>query len=132
MEVTVSSTVEVKDALMALLKKKIEIFFTSGDNTVAMALITIAEILKQHKIPYFTNDPSDSDRGAFVSIGADYFEVGVETAKMAQRVINGEDPKDIPIKEFVPEKIAVNLSLAGLYGITIPEAFLKKAAIVTR
>ena len=132
LEVTVSSTVEVKDALVALLNKKIDLFFTSGDNTVVMALKTIAEILKQQKIPYFTNDPSDSEHGAFVSIGADYFEVGVETAKMAQRVLNGEDPKDIPIKEFVPEKIAVNLSLAGLYGITIPEAFLKKAVIVKR
>jgi putative ABC transport system permease protein len=51
---------------------------------------------------------------------------------MAERVINGEQPKDIPIKDFIPEKIAINLSLAKLYGIKVPEEFLKKAAIIKR
>jgi putative ABC transport system permease protein len=132
LEQTVNSTGEVKDALTALLNKKIDLFFTSGDSTVTLALETVAEILRQHKIPYFTNSPSDVEHGAFFSIGADYYEVGVETAKMAQRVIEGENPKDIPIKEFVPEKIGINLSLAKLYGITIPDSILKKAAIVKR
>ncbi len=130
LEATVSNTGEIKDALMALLNKKIDIFFTSGANTVLLAVETIAEILKRYKIPYFTNTPADVDRGAFVSIGADFYEVGVETAKMAERVINGEQPRDIPIKDFIPENIAINPSLAKLYGITVPEEFLKKAAIV--
>lgn len=51
---------------------------------------------------------------------------------MAQRVINGERPGDIPIKDFIPEKIAINPSLAKLYGIKVPEEFLKKAAIVKK
>jgi putative ABC transport system permease protein len=132
LEATVSNTVEIKDALMALLNKKIDIFFTSGDNTVLLSAETIAEILKKYKIPYFTNTPADVDRGAFVSIGADFYEIGVETAKIAKRVINGEHPGDIPIKDFIPEKIAINPSLAKLYGITVPEEFLKKAAIVKK
>ena len=132
LEQTVNSTGEVKDALTSLLNKQIDLFFTSGDSTVVLALETIAEILKQYKIPYFTNSPSDVEHGAFFSIGADYYEVGVETAKIAQRVIQGENPKDIPIKEFVPEKIGISLSLAKLYGITIPESILKKAAVVKR
>jgi ABC-type uncharacterized transport system substrate-binding protein len=132
LEKTVSSTDEVKDALSALLNRKIDLFFTSGDNTVILALETIAEILKKHGIPYFTNMSSDIEQGAFVSMGADYYEVGVETAKMAGRVIRGEDPIGIPIREYVPEKMGINLSLAKLYGLTVPEAVLKKAAMVKR
>ena len=132
LEQTVNSTGEVKDALTSLLNKKIDLFFTSGDTTVTLALETVAEILKQYKIPYFTNSPSDIEQGAFFSIGADYYEVGVETAKIAQRVIEGENPRDIPIKEFAPEKIGINLSLAKLYGVTIPESILKKAVVVKR
>ena len=131
-EINVNSTSEVLDALRSLLNRKIDLFLTSGDNTVIMALESVAEILKEHKIPYFTNTPSDVDRGAFVSIGADYNEVGKETARMAERVISGENPKSIPINNYVPEKIAVNLSLAGEYGIKIPETLLKKAAYVKR
>jgi ABC-type uncharacterized transport system substrate-binding protein len=118
--------------LSALLNEKIDIFLTSGDNTAMLAVVTIAAILKEHKIPYFTNDPTDIDRGAFFSIGADYFEVGVETAKIAERVISGEETKKIPIMNCVPEKIAVNAVLAKLYGATIPDNILKKAAVIKR
>lgn len=129
-EATISNTSEVKDALRSLLNKKIDLFLTSGDNTVILALETIAGILRQNKIPYFTNTPSDVQRGAFISVGADYHEVGVETAKMAERVIKGEDPKNMPIYDFVPEKIGLNLALAKEYGITIPEAFRNKASVI--
>ena len=132
LERTVHSTDEIKDALGALLSKKIDLFFTSGDNTVVLALETVAEILKGHRVPYFTNMPSHIEQGAFVSMGVDYYEVGVETARMAGRVIRGEDPGGIPIRDYVPEKMGVNLSLAKLYGLTVPEAVLKNAAMVKR
>jgi ABC-type uncharacterized transport system substrate-binding protein len=131
-ERTISTTDEVKDALSALLTEKIDLFFTSGDNTMILALVTVADILKERRVPYFTNDPSDIERGAFFSIGADYFEVGVQTAKMAERVINGEETKNIPIREYVPEKIGVNQTLARQYGVTIPNEMLKKASVVKR
>ena len=51
---------------------------------------------------------------------------------MAIRVIGGKNPKNIPINDYVPEKIHLNLSLAKLYGIEIPEMFLKKVAQVKR
>jgi putative ABC transport system permease protein len=129
-ERTVTSTDEVKDALTAILNKKIDIFFTSGDNTVILAVPTIASILKERRIPYFTNDPTDVERDAFFSIGADYYEVGAESAKMAERIMRGEMPQDIPIRDFVPEKIGVNTGLAALYGVVIPDSLLKKAAMV--
>jgi ABC-type uncharacterized transport system substrate-binding protein len=96
------------------------------------ALESVAEVLIQKKIPYFTNSPSDIDRGSFVSIGADYYEVGRETARMAIRVIRGENPADIPIEEYVPEKIHVNLLLEKTYGIEVPDEFLKKVTRVQR
>jgi ABC-type uncharacterized transport system substrate-binding protein len=131
-EANVSTTGEVMDAVRSLLNRKIDCFLTSGDNTVLMALETIAAMLKEHRIPYFTNSPSDVERGAFVSIGADYVEVGRETARMAMRVIRGEAPAGIPIRNFVPEKMGVNAALADLYGIQLSEDFLKRAATIRR
>ena len=70
------------------------------------------------------------DLGSFVSIGADYYEVGQKTAGIAMRVINGEAPKTIPIYNFSPTKMFVNLALAKQYGIELTEDFLKRAAKV--
>jgi len=130
LEVTVSSTAEVMDAVKSLLSRKVDLFLTSGDNTAIMALESIAGLLRQQRIPYFTNAASDIERGTFISIGPDYVEVGRETARMAERVINGQDPKQIPIENYAPDKMFINLSLAEEYGVAIPPAFLQKAAQV--
>jgi len=128
----VSGTSEVIDALNSLLNKKIDLFITSGDNTVSLSMKTIAQILYEKKIPYFTNTFSDVEDGAFLTAGADYYEVGEETAKLAERIIKGENPKDMPVENYVPEKIYVNLKLAKKFGIEIPEQVLKKAAKVLK
>ncbi len=131
-EKNVTRTDEVKDAALAVINSGVDLFFSSGDNTVILASATVAQVMKDHNIPYFTNDPSDLERGSFFSIGADYFQVGVETAKMAARVFDGEKPQNIPIREYVPEAIGISLTLARRYGVTIPDEYLKKAVAVKR
>ncbi len=126
-EATVSSTSEVLDAVRMVINKKIDLFITSGDNTVILAGDMIAAALHRARIPYCTNAPADIDGGAFLSVGADYKEVGRETAKLALRVIAGEKPEDIPIQDCVPEKMALNRGLARDYGIKLSEAVLKRA-----
>ncbi len=132
LEASVSNTNEIIDALKSLIDKDIDLFLTSGDNTVNHAVEMISDILRKKKIPYFTNTFSDVEKGAFLTIGADYEEVGRETAKVAKKVISGENPKDLPIENFVPEKIYINLALAEEYGITIPERIIKKANKIKR
>ncbi|RJR41119.1 MAG: hypothetical protein C4576_18505 [Desulfobacteraceae bacterium] len=131
-ESTVTGTGEVLDAVKALISKGIDIFYTSGDNTVIAALESVAEVLKNSRIPYLTNIPAHVEQGAFLSIGADYYEVGRETARHTRLVIEGRDPKGIPIKEFVPETMAINLKLAEQYGIQVNEGFLSRAERVIR
>ena len=127
-EKNVSSTSEVMDALKSVASENIDLFITMGDNTVNLALSTIADYLRQRKIPYFTNTFSDVDQGAFITLGADYSEVGRETARIASKVIHGADPKDVPINNFVPKKMGVNRELIQEYGLSIPEEFIKRAA----
>ncbi len=131
-EANVTATSEVMDAVRSLLTKGVDIFLTSGDNTVILALPTIAKVLQDKKIPYFTNTFSDVEKGAFASLGADYMQVGLETAKMALRVIEGETPASIPIYNFVPEKLYLNLALAKKYNVDIPDSTLNRAQSVLR
>lgn len=131
-EKNVSQTTEIVDALNSLISSGIDIYFTSGDNTVSLATPTIASICEKKKIPFFTNTYSDVELGAFATLGADYYEVGTETAKLAVRVIQGEPTVTLPIEKFVPEKIYINQSLAARLDIDIPESILSKANKVLR
>jgi putative ABC transport system permease protein len=131
-EANVTSTTEVMDALHSILDRRIDIFLTSGDNTVLMAVESIAEVLRKYKIPYFGNSPSDIERGCLIAVGADYYEVGRAVAKVMEKVIAGTPPKNIPIQDCVPIQIGLNLPLAKEFGLNLPESFLKRVAIIRR
>jgi len=131
-EANVTSTSEVMDALNSVLDRGVDIFFTSGDNTVLIAIESIGEVLKKHKIPYFGNTPSDIYRGGLISVGADYYNVGREVARVMEKIIAGAEPKDIPIQDCVPVQIGVNLVLAQEIGLKLPESFLKRVAVIKR
>lgn len=131
-EKTVDNASAIHNALQSLISENIDLFLTSGDNTVNLSIEAIAESLRDHKIPYFTNTPNDVKIGAFLGIGADYPEVGTEIAKLAVRVIRGEKPKNIPIRNFAPEKYNINLKLAKIYGINIKQNIIENADIVIR
>lgn len=131
-EVQITGTQEIDQALRSILASEPDIFFTSGDTTVSAVIPSVARKLRQKKIPYVTNTPADIDSGVFMCLGADYYDVGLKAAELAVRVIGGEKPAAIPIVSYVPEQLTLNLSLAKEYGISIPDDLVKKAARVVK
>jgi putative ABC transport system substrate-binding protein len=131
-EVQITGTQEIDQALQSVLADKPDIFFTSGDTTVSSVIPSLAQKLRQKKIPYVTNTPADIDSGAFLCLGADYYDVGLKAADIAIRIINGGKPAAIPIVSYVPEQLTLNLSLAKEYGIAIPDDLVRKAARVVK
>ena len=127
-----SQTGEVMDAARSLIGRDIDLYLLLGDNTVQLAFSSIGAILNSHRIPVFTTNLADVDIGAFVTMGANYYEVGQETARMAKRVIRGENPESIPINNFAPEKIFINLKHAKEFGISVPGELLKRAERIVR
>ncbi len=131
-EGTVTGTSEVVESTRMVISRGIDLFLTSGDRTAINAMPAIAGLLSAKKIPYITNNPTDVDNGVFMGVGADYYEVGEETAKMLERLLAGEKPADIPIKAFVPERIHINQALADAYGIKIPAHVLARSAYIKK
>lgn len=131
-EVQITGTQEIDQALRSILGSSPDIFFTSGDTTVSSVVPSIARKLRERRIPYFTNTPIDIDSGTFLSLGADYYDVGKKTAQIAMRIIKGEDPAGISIILYTPEQLAINLELAGEYGISVPDSLIEKASRVIK
>lgn len=128
-EQNVTSISDIQDGLKSLLEKKIDLFFTSGDNTVVLASPQIANVLKSNKIPYFTNTFGDVKNGAFASLGADYHQVGTEVGKQSEKVFSGNNIKEIPIIDFIPEKLEINKELLKLYKIKLPKSVQDKLEV---
>jgi putative tryptophan/tyrosine transport system substrate-binding protein len=109
LESTIDSSSGVLDAAKALIARDVQAFWAGGDATVAPAIDALIGAARDAGIPVFTNMPSNVKQGALLALGADYFEVGHSGGLLAARVLNGTDPATIPVDNYVPEVLALNL-----------------------
>jgi ABC-type uncharacterized transport system substrate-binding protein len=108
-EMTIDSSSAVLDAVKALLARDVQAIWAGGDATVAPAIETLIRTAAEAGVPVVSNNPSDVKKGALLSLGADYFEVGHAGGLLAARVLNGADPAKIPIENYAPEVLALNM-----------------------
>jgi ABC-type uncharacterized transport system substrate-binding protein len=65
-----------------------------------------------------------------MSFGADGPAAFRHGAKFVQRILQGKQPKDIPIEQPTKFELAINLRPAKAIGLTIPETFLQRADVL--
>lgn len=128
-KVSVSNTSEVYAAAQSLVGK-IDAFYVSADNTVITAMDAVIKVSEKNKIPLLPGVSSNVKQGGFGTLGPSYFDVGVEAAKIADRIIKGEKPSDIPVSVAKNFEYFFNLKSAKATGVVIPADLLKKATTV--
>lgn len=79
------------------------------------------------KIPVFGVYPQDTVNGCLASYGTSNWSQGAQSADMVYKVLQGQDPKEIPVE--TPDQIifSVNLKTAEKLGITPSQAVLSLA-----
>ncbi len=124
-EVTAGSTSEVPEAVRSVLARSVEAIWVGGDIVAISSLGAIVSAANTSKIPVFTNDSSDSAKGALFGVGASYQKVGFAVGEMAGKILRGADPKSFGVENLVPEKVTVNESVVtGFAGWSIPDEVL--------
>jgi ABC-type uncharacterized transport system substrate-binding protein len=128
-EVAITNTSEVFQAAQVLTARKIQAFWITGDNTVLQAFEGVVKVADDSRLPLIINDPEFTDRGALACAGLGFYQSGYAAAKLAARVLLGEDPKNIPIEEVVVKKLVLNHKVARRLGITFSAALVKEASL---
>lgn len=111
LEANAGSTSEVPEAIRSLIARNAEAVWVGGDTVAMSSLGAIVSSCRAAKIPVFTNDPSDTARGALFSLGASYRKVGSTAGEIAGRILNGLDPTLIGVDNIVPEVLTLNEAL---------------------
>lgn len=106
-----------------VLTNKVDAIFAPNDNTVASAMSALASEASKAKIPVFVGADSMVQDGGFATVGIDYTQLGKETAKMVDQVLNGTNVSEIPVKVFKDDlNVYVNEKVLTDLGISLPDA----------
>ena len=105
---------------------KVQAIYISEDNAVVSAYEALHKAALEIKVPVIAADRDTVKRGALAAYAVNQYDIGVETGKVAARVLKGEKAGSIPTHEVSKMELSVNTQTAKAYGITIPEALLKE------
>jgi putative ABC transport system substrate-binding protein len=71
------------------------------------------------------------ERGVLISYGHDYRPIGKQVARLAQQILNGTPPADLPV-ETPDWYLCINLQTAQAIGLDIPNDILQQADTIIR
>ena len=128
-EATVSNSSEVLLAAQTL-AGRVDALYVPTDNTVAPAIESMVLVAERFKLPLIVGEEELVPKGALATIGIDYYQLGRQTANIAHRVLQGENPAEIPIQYLEAKDIVLNLGAARRMDVAISDAVLAKAARV--
>lgn len=132
-ESTGTNTAEIQMAAESLVADGVQAVFTPTDNTVMAAQLAIYETFLNAGIPHFTGADSFALNGAFLGYGVDYVQLGTETADLvAQVLVDGKTPGDIPYKSFDNGTAAINVDTAAALGYDLEQLKELFAPLCTR
>lgn len=131
-ENTIINSNEAHQAILSLCSQNIDAVWITGDNTAIQAFPTIGKICADNGIPLIINDEDFVKYGALAAVGVSWSKTGERTAPYVARVLNGENPANIPIENFVEEVIVLNHDQAQKLDITFPSKYLNQNRINTK
>jgi putative ABC transport system substrate-binding protein len=130
-EANATKTADVQQAARSLVGE-VDVIYIPTDNTVVSALEAAVQVAEQNSIPLYAGDTDSVPRGAIAAIGFNYYDIGLQTADTVIKVLKGEDPGSIPVKQAQGTNLVVNPGAAKKMGVTIPDAVVERANTVVQ
>ncbi len=114
----ISSTNDVQDTAKSLMKD-VDLIFVPTDNIIASAIPILRDLSKESKIPVVGGSADMVGEGLLFSYGPDYEKLGEQTAKLAVKVLEGEDVSKLSAQYPEALNVAVNDDMAKALDIDV-------------
>ncbi len=126
---TVADIPMATDSLLA----EVDCLNNLTDNTVVSALPTILDKANAKKIPVFGSEIEQVKKGCLATVGLDYYQLGIQTGKMAAKVLKGESKASEMQFEVIKDgDLYVNSKVAENLGLTLGNDLLDSAKEVIK
>ena len=126
--VGVTSQVEVPQAVDQLIADGVDCLSNLTDNNVVGVLTSILEKTDEAGIPVYGSEVEQVKLGCVAGAGLDYVQLGIQTGKMAAKVLTGEATcEDLPYETIENYGLYINSDSLSALGITVPEDIAQSA-----
>ena len=126
-EAAISATSEVQQAAQSL---DVDALYVPTDSHVVAAIDSVVEAAETKQIPLVVGDAASVEAGGVATYGLDYEQLGYQTALMAIKILEGEDPAGMPVEKQTESLLVLNKSAAARMGVTLPQEMLDAADTV--
>ncbi len=118
-------------AAVAVIPDEVEAIFFLPDNLVLAHIDGFAEVALERNLPLASVSFSQAEAGALLAYGPEFFPVGEQTARLADQILKGTKPGDLPVEtaEFF---LTINLQTATAIGLDVSDEILRQADNVIR
>jgi len=87
----------------------------------------VAELALKHHLPTIHSFPPEVRDGGLMFYGPSNEENYQRSAALADRILKGARPSELPVEQPTKFELIINLKTAKALGLTIPESFLLRA-----
>ncbi len=126
--VGITAQAEVTQAVDSLIAKGVDCFSNLTDNNVVGVLGSILEKTNEAKIPVYGSEIEQMKLGCVAGAGLDYIQLGIQTGKLAAKVLTGEAVcQDLPYEVIENFSLYTNSKALAKMGLTLPDEVAKTA-----
>jgi putative tryptophan/tyrosine transport system substrate-binding protein len=90
----------------------------------------IAALALSHRLPSIHSFSPEVEDGGFMSYGPDLGESYRRAAALADRILKGSSPADLPVEEPTQFSFGINLATAKALVVMIPPMLLARADLL--
>lgn len=116
---------------MDALVKKCDVINNFTDNNVVNNLDTVLAKANEAGIPVFGSEEEQVKKGCVASQSIDYYALGIETGKIAARVLNGEDISKMPVEVISACKPVANQEALDRFSLSVPDEYKDSVTYLT-
>ncbi len=124
----VSSVNDINLAIDSLLGQ-IDVLYIPTDNLVVSSASLVLQKANRKKVPVISSIEDIVKKGALATESIDYEKLGYQTGERIVEILNGKNPKAIPVETLKETTLIINKKAAQTYKIDLNSTKLKNAVL---
>jgi len=125
--VEIAKDSDLHDAFLKVRNIRPDALLIVADPLLANLQPKIAEFLIQNRLPSIYTYREQVLAGGLVSYATNYYELFRRAATVADKILKGAKPSNLPVEQPTRFELVINLKTAKALGLTVPPSVLARA-----